>query len=107
MLCWGLVEQVVDKYKKQYIIDVLLWVPKERDTTVVPSELNKMGEVKRTNEPPKYISYDETTEVLWHPIGKNSLLIYPNFGIGPFHPRLQEYFAPLRPSGVVDNLSVS
>ena len=53
MLCWGLVKQVADEYKKQYIIDVLLWVPKKRDITVVPSELNKMGKVKRTNEPPK------------------------------------------------------
>ena len=56
VLCWGLVEQVSDEYKKQYIIDVLLLVPKERDTIVVPSELNKMGNVKRINEPPKHIS---------------------------------------------------
>ena len=55
MLCWGLLEQVADEYKKQYIIDVLVWVPKERDTTVVPSELNNRGEVNRTNRPPKYI----------------------------------------------------
>ena len=64
MLCWRLVKQVADEYNKQYIIDVLLWVPKERDTTVVPSELNKMGKVKRTNEPPKYISYNESSEIV-------------------------------------------
>ena len=69
MLCWGLVEQarhedMSDEYKKQYIIDVLQWVPKKRDTTVVPSELNKMGKAKRTNRTPKYISYNETTEVI-------------------------------------------
>ena len=51
---------MADKYKKQYIINVLLWVPKERDTTVVLSALNRMGKVKRTNEPPKYISYNES-----------------------------------------------
>ena len=56
VLCWGLVKQVADEYKKQYIIDALLWIPKECDTAVVPSELNKMGKAKRTNEPPKYIS---------------------------------------------------
>ena len=64
MLCWGSVKQVADEFKKQYIIDVLLWVTKERETTVVPSELNKMGKVKRTNEPPKYISCNETTKLL-------------------------------------------
>ena len=39
------------EYKKQYIIDVppsSSWV-RVRDTTVVPSELNERGEVKRTN----------------------------------------------------------
>ena len=69
MLCWVLVEQarhenVSDEYKKQCIIDLLRWVPKERDTTVVPSELNKRGKVKRTNRPPKYISCTETTEII-------------------------------------------
>ena len=64
VLCWGFVKQVTDEYNKQCIIDVLLWVAKERDTTVVPSELKKMGKAKRTNEPPKYISYNETTEII-------------------------------------------
>ena len=56
MLCWALVEQArhehkSDEYKSQYIIAVLRsssWA-KLRDTTVVPSELNKGGVVKRTN----------------------------------------------------------
>ena len=50
MLYWALVEQarhehVSDEYKKQYIADVTRspsWA-KVRDSTVVPSELNKGG----------------------------------------------------------------
>ena len=69
-LCWELVEQarhehMSDEYKHQYIIDLLPSpsLVKVRDTTVVPSELNKRGKVKRTR-PPKYVSYNETTETI-------------------------------------------
>ena len=50
VLCWGLVEQaqyehMSDGYKNRYIVDVHPSPPlmKVRDTTVVPSELNKRG----------------------------------------------------------------
>ena len=56
VLCWGLVgqarhEHLLDEYKNRYIIDVLPSPPsvKVRDTTVVPSELNKRRKVKRMN----------------------------------------------------------
>ena len=56
MLHWELIEQaryehMPDEYKNQNIIDVPpspSWA-KVRDTTMVPSELNKGGKVKRTN----------------------------------------------------------
>ena len=56
MLCWGLVEQarqehMSDEYDNRYIIIVPpspSWV-KVRDVKLDPSELNKRGEVKRTN----------------------------------------------------------
>ena len=43
-------------------------------------------------------------KLLNHPIGNNSLPVYPHFGIEPFYPRLQENFVPFRPSGEVDKL---
>ena len=56
VLCWGLVEEarhehMSDEYKKRYIIDVLPSpsLVKVRDTTVVPSELNKRRRVRWTN----------------------------------------------------------
>ena len=57
VLCWGLVKQarheyMPDEYKDQYVIDVPPSPPlmKVREnTTVIPSELNKRGKVKRTN----------------------------------------------------------
>ena len=51
VLCWGLVEQAghehkSDEYKKRYTIDVPpspALLVKVRDTTMVPSQLNKGG----------------------------------------------------------------
>ena len=56
MLCWGLVKQarhehMADEYKNQYIVDgprSPSWA-KVRDTTIIPSELKKGRNVKRTN----------------------------------------------------------
>ena len=69
VLCEALVEQawhkhMPDEYKNQYVNDVppSPSLVKVRDTTGVPSELNKKrGKVKRAYRHPKYVSYDETT----------------------------------------------
>ena len=59
----GLVKQVATSSKNSILL-MYFYVYQKNDTTVVPSELNKMGKAKRTNEPPKYILYNETTEMI-------------------------------------------
>ena len=67
MQCWGLVEQarheyMSSEYKKQYIVDVPpspSWT-KVRDTTVVPSELNKRGKSQEDKLGSQNIETSET-----------------------------------------------
>ena len=54
----------------------------ETPNKVVPSKLNKRGEVKRTNTGlPNTIYMKKLRKQSQHPIVQNSLLIYPHFGI--------------------------
>ena len=93
MLYWALLERarhehMSDEYNKyRYITVVLLKLPSwvnqtnTRPPQLVPNELAKGGKVKRTNNNLPNTYRRSTTEPIMHPIGQNSLLIYPHFGV--------------------------
>ena len=93
MLYWALVEEarheyMSDEYENRYLFQFysfaeahILGLPDKHEITpVVPSELIKRGKVKRTNTGlPDTYRRSKLLKLLRHPIGQNSLLIYPHF----------------------------
>ena len=95
VLCWGLVEQarhehMSDEFKNSILLMYLRNPHPGYQRNETPQwfhyRTGQKGVVKRTNTGlPNTYHITKLWKLSQHPIGHNSLIIYPPFGIKPFH----------------------